>query len=98
MKLLKCCEKEMLKLNEKEKIYKLINERFKKRKARTLYNFYLSVLVDGLEKVKETMASSTYYDNLSDLKKLNIDFSQTYNVEFTNKYIDFNPFTFEEVA
>lgn len=98
MKLLKCCEKEMLKLNEKERIYKLINEKFKKRKARSLYNFYLSVLVDGLEKVKETMASSTYYDNLSDLKKLNIDFSQTYNVEFTNKYIDFNPFTFEEVA
>lgn len=98
MKLLKICESEVIKLNEKDKILYLLKSYYKPVKARNLYNFYLSILVDGVDFVKDNMSSSSYYRNLSDLKKLNIDFSQTYNVEFTNEYIDFNPFTFKEVA
>ena len=98
MKLLKICENEVIKLNEKDKILNLLKNNYKPVKARNLYNFYLSILVNGVDFVQDSMSSSSYYRNLAELKSLNIDFSQTYNVEFTNKYIDFNPFTFEEVA
>ena len=98
MKLLKINENELLKLNEKDKIRLLLESKYKPVKARNLYNFYLSVLVDGLDFIKEHMSSSSYYRNLSELKKLNIDLSQTYNVSFDNIAIDFNPFIYKEVA
>lgn len=98
MKLLKCNDKELLMLNEKEKIRLILEKNYKPVKARNLYNFYLSVLVEGLDFVKNNMSSSSFYRNLGELKKLNIDFSQTYNVEFTNTVINFNPFIYKEVA
>lgn len=98
MKLLKCNEKELLMLNEKEKIRLLLEKNYKPVKARNLYNFYLSVLVEGLDFIKNNMSSSSFYRNLAELKKLNIDFSQTYNVEFSNTVINFNPFNYKEVA
>lgn len=98
MKLLKICENEVIKLNENDKILYLLKSNYTPVKARNLYNFYLSILVGGIDFVKDNMSSSSYYRNLAELKNLNIDFSQTYNVEITNKYIDFNPFTFKEVA
>ena len=98
MKLLKCNEKELLKLNEKDKIKYILEENYKPVKARNLYNFYLSVLIDGLETVKNSMSSSSYYRNIQELKKSNIDFSQTFNIDFDNDIIDFNPFTAKEVA
>lgn len=98
MKLLKCNEKELLKLNEKDKIKYILEENYKPVKARNLYNFYLSVLIDGLESVKNSMSSSSYYRNIQELKKSNIDFSQTFNIDFDNDVIDFNPFTAKEVA
>ena len=98
VKLIKLSENEMIKLNEKEKVKLYLEYYYTKIKARNLYNFYLSILVDGLDKVKSNISKTAYYKNLKELKALNIDFSQTYNIEFSNTYIDFNPFLAKEVV
>ncbi len=74
MKLLKICENEVIKLNENDKILYLLKSNYTPVKARNLYNFYLSILVGGIDFVKDNMSSSSYYRNLAELKNLNIDF------------------------
>lgn len=98
MKLLKINGNEQKVLYEREEVKERLFNTYKPVRARNLYRFYLSVKLEGLENVKDTMCSTSYYDYLKYLKQCNIDLSQTYNVEITNTYINFNPFFAKEVA
>jgi len=99
MKLLKCNnENELIIIKSRTQLEELLNRRYKPVTARNMYNFYMSVMLDGLDAVYERMSSSSYYRYLNEFRKLNIDLSQHYNIEITNKFIDFNPFLYEEVV
>lgn len=96
MKLLKIIENDLEIVRGREKVLKRLKELYKTSKANRLYNFYCSIQLNGLDYLKENMSSSTFYDNLKELKESRIDISQIYNIG--EVIIDFNPFEWEEVA
>ena len=96
MKLLKIFESDLKVIRNKNDIKTRLYTIYKGRKANVLYNFYLSIMLDGLREVKKSTTKSTYYRNVQELKSAKIDFSQKYTV-LENKIIQFNPFEFEEV-
>lgn len=98
MKLLKMFDNCLKIVRNKEEIEKRLYSIYKERKANLLYNFYLAIMVDGLRNVKKRTSKSTYYRNLLELKKSNIDFSQTYKIDLSNQIIEFNPFEYKEVV
>ena len=97
MKLFKFFENDLTKVYEKEKVEERLLFVYGSRRGMRLYNFYTSILVDGLDLLKEKFSKSTYYDNLKLLKNAGIDFSQTYKLDFDKEIIKFNPFEAEEV-
>lgn len=98
MKLLKFFDSDLTIVRNKEDIERRLNTCFKPNRARILYNFYLSIMVDGLTLVKDRTSSTTYYRNIQDLKSVNIDLSQRYKLTLKNEIIDFNPFEWKEVV
>ncbi len=98
MKLLKMFDSNLKIIRDKKEIENRLYTLYKERKASTLYNFYLSIMVDGLRQVKSRTTKSTYYRNIAELKKANIDFSQTYKVDLQKQIIEFNPFEYKEVV
>lgn len=98
MKFLKIFEKDLKFINNKNEVEQRLFSLYNSNKANILYNFYNSILVDGLDNVKKRTSRSTFYRNISELKKCGIDFSQTLNIDFDKQFIDFNPFTYKEVA
>lgn len=99
MKLLKFFESDLTVVRKKDEIERRIYSAYSnnEKKARLLYNFYTSIVLDGIDNVKNRTPSSTYYDNIKLLKKLNIDFNQRYKLVEENEIIDFNPFEWKEV-
>ena len=67
-------------------------------RAKNLFNFYLLILVQGLQEIKRCTSKSTYYKNISDLKKAHIDFTQKLEVDMTDNTIIFNPFESQEIT
>lgn len=98
MKLLKMFENDLNVISDKNLIEKRLYTLYNERKASILYNFYLSIMVDGLKEVRKRTKKSTYYRNLNELKKANIDFSQTYKIDLKKEIIEFNPFQYKEVV
>lgn len=101
MKFLKLFNNDLEFIRDKNKIEERLFSLYCVRKANLLYNFYNSLLLDGFDNVKKRTSKSTFYRNLNELKKCGIDFSQTLKIDFDVSdvsYIDFNPFTFEEVV
>ena len=98
MKLLKLLENDMNIISDKKEIEQRLYSLYKERKASVLYNFYLSIMVDGLKNVKNRTTKSTYYRNIQELKNANIDFSQTYKIDLKKDIVQFNPFTYKEVV
>jgi len=98
MKLLKMFDNNLKIVRDKKEIEKRLYTLYAERKAGILYNFYLSIMVDGLRQVKNRTSKSTYYRNISELKKANIDFSQTYKIDLQKQIIEFNPFDYKEVV
>ncbi len=98
MKLLKLFESDLKIVSDKKAIEKRLYTLYKRQKASRLYNFYMSIMVDGLKDVKKRTSKSTYYDNISELKKSGIDFSQKYKVNLEKDTIEFNPFEYKEVV
>ena len=70
---------------------------YKSVRAKNLYNFYLLILVQGLQTIKKDTNRSMYYKNISDLKNAGIDFSQKFNIDTKDNRIDFNPFESKEI-
>lgn len=98
MKLLKLFDNDMNIISDKKEIEKRLYTLYNERKANILYNFYLSIMVDGIRNVKQRSKKSTYYRNISELKKANIDFSQTYKIDLKKEIVTFNPFMYKEVV
>lgn len=97
MKLIKMFESSLEKVKDKRKVEKRLQTMYKSELAFKLYNFYISICVDGLENVKNRMSKATYYRYIKYLKEANIDFSQQFDIDFQDNYIDFNPFDYPEV-
>ena len=98
MKMIRLFEKDLEVVRKKQDVERRLKTLYKENKANTLYNFYLSVMVDGLENVKARTKKSTYYDNIKALKDANVDFSQSTNINFDEHFIDFDPFSYPEVV
>lgn len=98
MKLLKLFENDIKKVRKKEEVNERLKTLYKEILANRLYDFYMSIMCDGLKNVKNRTSKSTYYRNLKYLKEANIDITQTYNIDFEENIIDFDPFTMREVV
>ena len=100
MKLLNFFESDLTVVRTKENIERRIYTKYaqNQNKARILYNFYISIMVDGLKTVKARTSRPTYYRNIKLLKELNIDFNQKYKLTLENEIVDFNPFEWKEVV
>lgn len=98
MKLLKLFDNDLSIISDKKAIEQRLYTLYKERKASILYNFYLSIMVDGLQEVRKRTKKSTYYRNIGELKKANIDFSQTYKIDLKKEIVEFNPFEYKEVV
>lgn len=61
-------------------------------KGRRLYNFYLSLIIDGLDIVKSRTSKNVYYTNIRNLKSACVDFSQNLDIDLESNIVDFNPF------
>lgn len=97
MKLLKLFDTDMNIISDKKQIENRLYTLYKQQKASILYNFYTSIMVDGLREVKKRTKKSTYYRNIKELKQANIDFSQTYKIDLKKDIVEFNPFQYKEV-
>lgn len=97
MKMIRLFEKDMEIVRKKQDVERRLKTLYKETKAVRLYNFYLSIMVDGLENVKNKTNKSSYYDNIKALKEANIDFSQSTNINFDEHFVDFDPFSYPEV-
>lgn len=98
MRLLKLFNTDLKIISDKKQIEQRLYTMYAERKASILYNFYLSIMVDGLKEVRKRTKKSTYYRNINELKKANIDFSQTYKIDLKKDIIQFNPFEYKEVV
>lgn len=100
MKLLKFFDSDLTIVRTKEEIERRIYTAYanNENKARILYNFYTSIVLDGIKTVKERTPARTYYRNIKLLKDLNIDLSQKYKLVEENEIVDFNPFEWKEVV
>ena len=97
MKLLKFMNNDFKKVKYKEDVEKRLFTYYDEKLGLILYNFYLSIMNDGIEKVKNRMSKTTFYRQKNQLLEAGIDFSQTFEINFDNAIIDFNPFDFLEV-
>ena len=99
MKLLNFFESDLTIVRNKEDVERRIYTKYanNENKARILYNFYSSIILDGIDIVKARTPKPTYYRNIKLLKELNIDLSQRYTIKVEREVIDFNPFEWKEV-
>ena len=98
MKLLKLYESDLKIVRSREEVESRLYTIYGNVKGRRLYNFYLSLIIDGLDIVKARTSKNVYYTNIRNLKNAGIDFSQKINIDFEDSIIDFNPFFYEEVV
>lgn len=100
MKLLNFFESDLTIVKNKEDIERRIYTVYanNENKARILYTFYSSIVLDGIKTVKARTPKSTYYRNIKILKELNIDLTQKYTIKAERDTIDFNPFCYKEVV
>ncbi|MEG1705402.1 MAG: phage/plasmid replication protein, II/X family [Clostridia bacterium] len=99
MKMLKFDYSKLEKVKDIDSVQRRLNTLYKNTKASVLYAFYLTVKIDGYNKVKSYTTSSTFYRKIKELKYAGIDFSQNFSIVVDeNKFIDFNPFNFMEVS
>lgn len=98
MKILNMFESDLTIVKNKEDIKRRIYTCYKERKANILYNFYCSIMLDGIREVKKNISKPTYYRYIKDLKSINVDLSQKYKLTIDNDIVDFNPFEWKEVV
>lgn len=98
MKLLNFFESDLSVVREKEDIERRLFTCYTTVRARNLYNFYLTLVVDGVRVVKARTSKSVFYRNINDLKAVNIDINQKFKLNLERDVIDFNPFSWEEVV
>lgn len=95
--LLKIIDNDLKLVNKINEVRERLNLLYSPKRAKNLYNFYILIKAQGLQEIKRNTCKSSYYKNISDLKKANIDFSQKFNIDMEDIQISFNPFTSQEV-
>lgn len=99
MKLLKLYEPDLKIVKDKKDVEKRLFTIYSDVRARNLYTFYTSIMVDGISEVKKRTSKTSFYRNIKELKDANIDLSQKYKLTLENdNIIDFNPFEWKEVV
>lgn len=93
----KIIESDLNIVNEKELVKNRLNSLYGSVRAKNLFNFYLLILLEGLQEIKKSTNKSMYYKNIADLKKANIDFTQKLGVNLQNEKVNFNPFEQAEI-
>lgn len=69
------------------------------RKGNNLYNFYCTLMIEGVDCLKNNINRATFYRKISDLKTVGIDYSQKFELTLNqDNLIDFNPFEWKEVV
>lgn len=96
-KFLKDIDLELTIVREREEVKQRLYKIYSKKRAKHLYDFYLLILLQGINEIKRDTDKSSYYKNIADLKKAKIDFSQKLNLNMDNKIINFNPFKEQEI-
>lgn len=96
MKLLKFYDSELTIVRNREKVKNRLYSIYGETKGKNLYDFFCSLIIDGVLVVKNNMSRPSYYRKVKFLKDVGIDFSQKLDIK-ENNLIDFNPFAFEEV-
>lgn len=97
MKLLKLYESDLKIVRSREEVERRLYTFYGNVKGRRLYNFYLSLIIDGLDIVKARTSKNVYYTNIRNLKSAGVDFSQNLNIDLESNIVNFNPFCYEEV-
>lgn len=97
MKLLKLFESDLYIVRKKDDIKNRLYSLYSNRQAGILYNFYICLMADGEDSIKERFSSTTYYRNMNLLKQAGIDLSQKYSLDLVDNYVYFNPFESQEV-
>lgn len=97
MKLLQFIESDLKKVKYKDEVQKRLVTFYGEKLGYILYDFYLSILVDGLDSVKSRNSKSSFYRKRKQLINAGVDFSQTFEIDLDNNFIDFNPFDYLEV-
>ena len=98
MKLLKLYESDLKIVRSREEVERRLYTFYGNIKGRRLYNFYLSLIIDGLDIVKARTSKNVYYTNIRNLKNAGVDFSQNLNIDLESNIVNFNPFCYEEVV
>ena len=98
MKILKFIKNDLDIVRGREEVRNRLNSIYNSSKANLLYNFYCNIQLNGLNEVKNSISSSTYYRNIKLLKEAKIDFSQNYVLIDESNVFFFNPFTEKEVV
>ena len=96
-KFFKLIENDFSIIRNKEEVKERLKEIYSPIRAKNLFNFYLLILVEGIQEIKRRTDKSTYYKNISDLRRANIDISQKFEVNMIDNRIKFNPFECKEV-
>lgn len=96
-KLLKLLNGDLKIIQDRASISNRLQNCFSKVRANNLYNFYILIETEGLQTVKKRTCKSVFYKNISDLRKVQIDFSQKFNVNMNDNRINFNPFESNEI-
>lgn len=99
MKVLKLNYNDMKKVSNKITVKNRIYKNYDNAYATSLYNFYLSLVVDGCKSVKSTTSKATYYRKIKELKDLGIDFtSNKISIVYSNKSDFIDVFHMKEVV
>ena len=96
-KFFKLIENDFSIIRNKEEVKRRLNSLFSPNRAKNLFDFYLLILLEGIQEIKRRTNKSTYYQNLAELRQANIDISQKFDVNMIDNRIEFNPFEAEEV-
>jgi len=96
-KFFKLIENDFSIIRNKEDVKKRLQNLYTPIRAKNLFDFYLLILVEGIQEIRKRTNKSSYYKNISDLKKANIDFTQKFDVNMIDNRVDFNPFESEEI-
>lgn len=96
-KFLKSIETDFEIVRNREKVKTRLYSTYSKVRAKNLFNFYILILARGINKVRADTDKSSYYKNISDLKKCGIDFSQKLDTNLNNNFLNFNPFEFNDI-
>lgn len=97
MKFLKLFESDLYIVRSKEDVKNRLFNLYDNKFANLLYSFYIRLMAEGYNNLKDSYPRSTFYRYIKNLREAGVDLTQRYTLEFDDNYVDFNPFEWKEV-